>query len=288
MIISIASGKGGTGKTFIATNLAHVIRKESSYIDCDVEAPNGHLFLKPEITQQSTERVFIPEVNQAVCTLCRKCIELCQFNALIQLKDEVLVFPELCHSCLGCQRICPEDAIQNGKRELGTLYFGKSGHVHFASGRLRIGEAMAPPLIERLKSQIIEKDPQKIFFIDSPPGTACPAVTAVKHSDYVVLVTEPTPFGFHDLKLAAEMLQTMQLPFGIIINRSDVGNDEVRQYCEACQWSVLGTFVHDKNVAEAYAQGQLITEVDKEYGIKFQQLAETIFANVRIAMQEAA
>lgn len=288
MIIAVASGKGGTGKTFVATNLANVIQEGSSYIDCDVEAPNGHLFLNPEIGENFSESVFVPKIDPDKCTLCRKCIEICQFNALIQLKDEVLVFPELCHSCHGCDRVCPENAISQDKREIGVLSEGKSKAIQFAMGKLRIGEAMAPPLIERLKLRALRPDPQNIYLIDAPPGTACPAVTALKNTDFVLLVTEPTPFGFHDLKLAILMIQEMNLPFGIVINRSDVGNQEVFEYCNKNGFPILAEFNHDHQVAELYAQGKLITDASSDYVKAFKDLADAIINQISGEKGEAA
>jgi len=222
MIISIASGKGGTGKTTIATNLALSLEKDVQYIDCDVEEPNGHIFLKPIIQQTKTFGTSIPDIDVNKGTFCGNCQQICQFHALLVIQDNVLVFPELCHSCAGCWLVCPEGAVSTSKKDVGVLEAGHANGIEFIHGKLRIGEAMSPPLIREVKKQI---NSSKNVIVDAPPGTSCPVIESIKGSDYVILVTEPTPFGFHDLKIAVEMMRAIKIPFGVIINRSDIGND---------------------------------------------------------------
>jgi len=199
MIISIASGKGGTGKTTVATNLALSIDKDVQLLDCDVEEPNAHLFIKPAIEERQTVTTPVPSVDESKCTLCGKCGEICQFRAIIVIGETVLPFPELCHSCGGCMAVCPEGAITEVPRELGVLEKGRRNGLAFVHGRLRVGEAMSPPLIRKVRSFT---DPDKLTIIDAPPGTSCPVIAAMTGADFVLLVTEPTPFGLHDLQLA--------------------------------------------------------------------------------------
>jgi len=199
MIISVASGKGGTGKTTIATNLAVSLDGKAQLLDCDVEEPNAHIFMKPNIDHREKVTTPVPEVDLEKCDFCGECGEICQFSAITVIGKKVLTFPELCHSCRGCVMVCPQDAIQEKEREVGVMETGASGPVAFGQGRLRIGEAMSPPLIDRVKAQIRS---DKVAIIDAPPGTSCPVIAALKGSDFTILVTEPTPFGLNDLKLA--------------------------------------------------------------------------------------
>jgi len=270
MIISVASGKGGTGKTTVAVNLALSLDGKAAYMDCDVEEPNGHLFLKPEIQARREVGTFIPDVDEQLCDGCRKCVDICRFRAITVVGSKVLVFPELCHSCEGCLVVCPQKAIQPGNRILGELEEGRCGeNIPFRQGRLRIGEAMAPPLIRAVRQAGVESE---VAVVDAPPGTSCPAIAATQKSDFIVMVTEPTPFGLHDLKLAVDAVSTMNIPCGLVINRADMGDDKVRQYAREKGMEILMEIPFSRAIAEAYSRGQTIVEVMPEWKERFSQL----------------
>ncbi len=257
MIISVASGKGGTGKTTISTNLALSLDRKMKLLDCDVEEPNAHLFIKPELHTEETVYTMIPDIDQNACSGCRKCAEICRFNALTVIGKKVIVFPELCHSCGGCVVVCPEHAVREGARELGTLEIGTRDKLTFIQGTMRVGEAMSPPLIRKVRSKIEDGD---LVIIDAPPGTSCPVITAMKNTDFVLLVTEPTPFGLHDLKLAVEAVKVLGIPCGIVINRSDIGDHSVQEYAAGEGIPVLLEIPFDRRIAEIYSQGRLLIE----------------------------
>lgn len=256
MIISVASGKGGTGKTTVACNLA-VTLGEVQLLDCDVEEPNAHLFLKPEISHRETITVLVPEIDEDRCTLCRQCVDICRFKAITVLGETILVFPELCHSCGGCVHVCPEKAVSETKREIGLLEKGRRGEMTFVQGQLRISEAMSPPLIKAVRRHV---QADKINIIDAPPGTSCPVIAAMRDVDFVLLVTEPTPFGLYDLQLAVEVVKKLGVPSGLVINRCDIGDSGVRDYAAAEDLPVLMEIPFDRKIAEAYSNGILFAE----------------------------
>ncbi|MFH1678078.1 MAG: ATP-binding protein [Candidatus Omnitrophota bacterium] len=233
MIISVASGKGGTGKTTVAVNLALSL-KNVQFLDCDVEEPNAHIFLKPLIEEKIKANIPVPEVDESRCTYCGRCREVCAYNAIAVIpankekKGSVLIFPHLCHGCGACSLLCPQKAIKEINKEIGAIEIGHRENVQFAQGRLNIGEIMSPPLIRQVKNYI---NPARNVIIDAPPGTSCPVITAVRESDFCILVTEPTPFGLNDLILAVEVIRKLRISFGVVINRSDIGDDEVKRYC---------------------------------------------------------
>jgi len=280
MKIAVASGKGGTGKTTIATNLAFTLSgngQKVAYLDCDVEEPNGHIFLRPEIEKTESIGVPVPEVDREACSACGECGEICNYSAIVLVGEKVLTFPELCHGCGGCSLVCPEKAIREVPRETGLVEEGRAGAVHFVHGRLRVGEAMSPPLIRAVK----QRTPvEGIAVFDAPPGTSCPVIESVRGADFVLLVTEPTPFGLHDLGLAVEMLRKLQLPFGVIINRSDVGDDRVGEYCEGEEIPVLLEIPDDRRIAEAYSRGEMAVQARPEYRRHFTDLFQTIAREV--------
>jgi MinD superfamily P-loop ATPase len=257
MIITIASGKGGTGKTTIATNLAAAVSQPVQLLDCDVEEPNAHLFLNPEIQESLEVQLEVPEIDFDRCTFCGKCQEICQFNAIGVLPETVLTFPDLCHSCGGCFLICPEGAVLPQTRTIGVLEIGVRGHIRFIHGRLRVGEAMAPPLIKRVKAAARKNG---LTIIDAPPGTSCPVVATLYESDYVLLVTEPTPFGLHDLELAVGAVRALKIPMGLVINRSDLGDRRVHDYAAREGLPILLEIPFDREAAGAYARGRLLVE----------------------------
>jgi MinD superfamily P-loop ATPase len=264
-VISVASGKGGTGKTTVAVNLATVAAGQGEAVqllDCDVEEPNAHLFLRPEWSSSRSVEVPVPEVDESACTLCGECARVCQFKAIACLKTTTLVFAELCHGCAGCWLLCPAGAIHPVGREVGVVERGAAGAVAFVHGRLRVGEAMSPPLIRAVKREMLGG---RAGIIDAPPGTSCPVIEAVRGSDYLVLVTEPTPFGLNDLRLAVEMARELGLPHGVVINRCDVGDDGVRRFCDDDGIRILAEIPDDRRIAEAYSRGELIVDALPEY-----------------------
>ena len=273
MIISIASGKGGTGKTTVATNLAVSLGGGVQLLDCDVEEPNAHLFIHPVFEKTEIVSTAVPEVDETKCNLCGKCGEICQFKAIVVIGKTVLPFQELCHSCGGCMEVCPEHAIREGERVLGEIELGHRNGLEFIHGRLRVGEAMAPPLIRKVRSFA---HPDKVTIIDAPPGTSCPVIAAMKGADFVLLVTEPTPFGLHDLKLAVGAVRILGIPCGLVINRSDMGDDRLREYAGAEGIPILMEIPFDRKIAESYSRGELLVDVRPEWREKFLQLYEQI------------
>ena len=276
MKIAIASGKGGTGKTTIATNLACSIAnagKLVQYLDCDVEEPNGHIFLKPDIEETQTVTIGVPEVDTEKCNGCGKCGQLCQYSAIISLKEIVMTFDQLCHSCGGCMLVCPTGAIQEKQKEIGFADIGTANGVKFGQGRLKIGDIHTPPLIKKVKANALD---ESIVIIDAPPGTSCPVIEAIKGSDFILLVTEPTPFGLNDLKLAVGMVRELRLPFAVIVNRSDVGDEQVYQYCGQEDIEIVLKIPDDRRIAEAYSVGKMIVDVLPAYKKDFAGLYESI------------
>lgn len=278
MIISIASGKGGTGKTTVATNLAVSLGNGLTLLDCDVEEPNAHLFIHPVFEKTEVVSTAVPEVDEAKCNLCGKCGEICQFKAIVVIGNTVLPFQELCHSCGGCMEVCPVKAIREGERVLGIIEAGRRGDLEFVHGRLRVGEAMSPPLIRKVRSFA---KPDGITIIDAPPGTSCPVIASIKGADFVLLVTEPTPFGLHDLKLAVGAVRILGMPCGLVINRCDMGDDCVTQYAKEADLPILMEIPFDRRIAEAYSRGLLLVDVMPEWKEKFLNLHERIVEIVK-------
>jgi MinD superfamily P-loop ATPase len=273
VIISIASGKGGTGKTSVAVALAISLKEPVQFLDCDVEAPNGHIFMKPRWENKETIYAQIPVVDETKCTFCRACSQLCRFKAILVLGEAILAFPEMCHACGGCFLVCRPKALNPGKKELGQIEEGWSGAIRFVHGRLRVGEPMSPPLIREVKKRI-KKD--ALAILDAPPGTSCPVVQTVKGSDYTILVTEPTPFGLYDLKLAVESLGNLRIPFGVILNRADSGDQKVQAYLESQGIPLLMEIPFDRKIAEGYARGESLIQVRPEMREKFRNLFQEI------------
>jgi len=278
MVVSVASGKGGTGKTTVAVNLALSIRGSVRLLDCDVEEPNCHIFLRPDIQSAETVGVPVPLVDKRKCTACGECAEICQYNAIAVLKTGVLIFAEFCHGCGGCALICPEGAISEISREIGVVERGCAGSIEFTHGRLRVGEAMSPPLVRAVKKHVKNSG---ITIIDCPPGTSCPVIAAIKDSDYVILVSEPTPFGLHDLILAVQTVRQMGIPFGVVLNRADIGDRRVHEYCASENIPILLELRDDRRVAEAYSRGQAAIEALPELRTQFEQLYADIRESLR-------
>jgi MinD superfamily P-loop ATPase len=280
MQIAVASGKGGTGKTTIATNLACSIARMDQavqYLDCDVEEPNGHIFLKPDIKDTQKITIGVPEVDTDLCDGCGKCGQLCQYSAIICLKGKAITFEQLCHSCGGCELVCPTGAIKEKQVEIGFVELGTASDVKFGQGRLKIGDVRSPALIKKVKENAANNG---TVIIDVPPGTSCPVVEAVKGTDFVLLVTEPTPFGLNDLELAVGMVRQLKLAFAVAINRSDIGDDRVVRYCQEQDIEIFLEIPNDRLVAEAYSQGIKIIDAIPGYEEKFLRLYEKIDARV--------
>jgi MinD superfamily P-loop ATPase len=276
--IGIASGKGGTGKTTVATNLARIAGETVCYVDCDVEEPNGHIFLSPEIKAVIPATTLVPKVNVQLCDHCGDCAEVCRYNAVAVLPTNVLIFDDLCHFCGGCAIACPLHAISEEKREIGVIEKGKSGKVDFVSGRLRVGEAITPPLIKAVKQEIPNDD---LIIIDASPGTACPVITAIQDVDFALLVTEPTPFGLHDLALAVQMVRYVGIAFGVVINRFGIGTDATEDFCRKEGITVFARIPDSRSIAEAYSRGELIVDALPEFRKVFVELLEKITNEAR-------
>lgn len=279
MIISIASGKGGTGKTTVACSLASVI-DNCVYIDCDVEEPNGHILLKPKILKEAPSFKRIPEINYAQCDFCNKCVEVCEFNALLNLKTEIYLFDELCHSCGACTYFCPKEAITEVNKEVGKIRIGKTeNNVLFYDAYLNVGEASAAPLIKEVKNAY---KGDKSIIIDSPPGTSCSMFEAVKDSDYCVLVTESTPFGLNDLKLAINVLSQIGIAFGIVINKYDENFVQLEEYIHDKKLNLLLKIPFRIDIAENYSKGELPSQTIKDY----HQMMEELIDKIKKAIEE--
>ena len=272
MMISVASGKGGTGKTLVATNLAASIGSVE-LLDCDVEEPNSYLFFPDLEERESSDcNVPIPVIDEDRCTRCGRCSEFCAYHALAVFPKEVLLFPELCHGCGGCDLVCPEGAVSMGTRAIGKIHRARSGGVRLLWGELFVGEPMATPLIRAVKAEARGD----LLLVDSPPGTACPVIEAVRGSDFCLLVTEPTPFGLYDLSIAVQVVRRMEIPCGVVVNRSGIGDRGVYDYCEREGIPILLEIPMKREIAELTSRGALFSKVMVEWQEKFVHLLERI------------
>lgn len=284
MKIAIASGKGGTGKTTLSTNLASYLSEQNKVVLCDldVEEPNSALFLKTEEIHREIKYKAIPEWNNNTCTLCGNCQKICNYHAIIQLGDTIMTFPELCHSCYACSELCPTDSLPMIDNEIGVLTHYKSNALDFVESRLKIGEEQAVPLIKQTIKYIDEKFKDEFVIIfDSPPGTSCPVIESVKNADFVILVTEPTPFGFNDLKIAIETMKALNKEFGIVINRDGIGNNDVLNYCQQENIPVLARIPNKRQIAELYSSGELLYNRIPEIKTEIDKIKSYIFTMVK-------
>ena len=272
MIISVASGKGGTGKTTLAVNLALSLRNVQ-LLDCDVEEPNAHILLQPKIEEARPVYTQIPVISEELCDYCGKCSKFCAYNALFVAPKTLIVFPELCHNCGGCSLVCPKKAIKEKNRQIGVIKKVRANGVEAVYGELNVGEPMAVPLIREVKRQI-EKD--KTVIIDAPPGTACSLIASVHNSDYCILVAEPTPFGLHDLKMTVQVLKDLDIPMGVVINRAGIGDKKVYDYCKQENIPLLLEIPFSKRIAELYSRGTPFVEEMPEWKEKFLKLLNRI------------
>lgn len=273
MIIAVASGKGGTGKTTIAVNLAYALDRDVQLLDCDVEEPNAQLFLKgaPLSTEEVT--IPIPQIDASLCNGCGECSRFCEYNAIVSYGTMPLVFADMCHGCGGCMKVCPPQAIREVDYRIGVIETFSAGKITLIQGKMDIGAAMAPPLIRAVKQKTDNRIP---ILLDAPPGTSCPVITTLRGADFVALVTEPTPFGLNDLILAVETVREMDLPFGVIINRSGSGDARVNFYCADENIPILAEIPDDRKIAEAYSRGELIGKVFPEYRLIFEKIINDI------------
>jgi MinD superfamily P-loop ATPase len=272
MIISVASGKGGTGKTSVAVNMALSVGNVQ-FIDCDVEEPNAHLLLHQKLHKIQPVYTFIPLVDEALCSHCGDCSKFCQYNAIFVSPQKVLVFPDLCHSCGGCELVCPKKAIGWEKYRIGTLKFCSIGDSALVYGELDVGKPLAVPVIKAAKQQLTKS---KIVILDSPPGASCPFVETVRGSDFCILVTEPTPFGLHDLKITIQILRRMMVPFGVIVNRAGLGDKKVYDYCKEENIHILMEIPYERKIAELYSRGVPFSLEMPQWTEKFQTLYSAI------------
>ncbi len=272
MIISVASGKGGTGKTTVAVNLALSLGK-AQLLDCDVEEPNAHILLKPKITETYPVHVPMPRIYRERCDYCGKCSEFCQYHALLVTKNVVMTFPELCHGCGGCSLVCPRGAIAEEGREVGLVRTGTANGVSLVYGELRVSEPMATPLIREVKKRLTT---DRIVIIDAPPGTSCPVITAVHGSDFCLLVTEPTPFGLSNLHIMVQVLRELCIPFGVVENFHGLGDARIQDYFERATIPVLLQIPFDRRIAELYSRGIPLVAEMPTWKKRFRDLMERI------------
>jgi len=274
MRIAVASGKGGTGKTTVAVNLAISLaaKEPIRFVDCDVEEPNAHLFLNPELSDREVVVKLLPEIDEATCTHCGACAEACEFSAIAVLGEEVLVYPEICHGCGRCRMVCPVGAISEVPHELGVVEWGTARGFPFAHGLLNVGEAMATPIIHRLKENLDERT----AILDAPPGTGCPTIAALAEADVALLVTEPTPFGLHDLRAAVGVARSLDVPTLVVINRAGIGDTGVESYCRDEGIPIALSIPFDREIASLYSEGTALVDARPEWGRRFLDLASKI------------
>lgn len=273
MIISVASGKGGTGKTTVSVNLAKVFGGGVQLLDCDVEEPNLHLFLRGNLLQKETACIQTPKINPLRCDACGDCSDFCEFNAIALAGNTAIVFTELCHGCGGCTLVCTKRAIREVYSQIGSVETLQAGDITLVQGRLDVGVSSASPLIDEVKKNIRTSNHA---ILDAPPGTSCPAVATLRDTDMVLLVTEPTPFGLHDLKLAVAMVRKIGIPFGVLVNRFGIGDDRIHRYCQQENIQLLLEIPDDRRIAEAYSRGEILVDVLPEYRGLFEQLRDNL------------
>lgn len=273
LTIAVASGKGGTGKTTLSVNLARVWSSRILLLDCDVEEPNAHLFLSGESAGEKTVTILVPSIDESLCDGCGECGRFCEYNAIVSFGTAPLFFAEMCHGCGGCALVCPKKAISEIDRRIGLVETVQAGNITLIQGRLDVGVAMAPPLIHAVKAHV---DGSGAAILDAPPGTSCPVIATVRDADFVLLVTEPTPFGLHDLSLAVDVMEEVGVPFGVVVNRAGSGDDRVHEFCLNRHISILAEIPDDRRIAEAYSRGDLIVDALPEYRSLFDSLAYAV------------